>query len=54
MPRKTLASEVTTTGSALHAGTAVRMTLSPALAGSGVVFRRSDLGLEKSRRGSTM
>src|ERR1700685_1176778 len=46
MPRRTIASEVTATGTALHAGTPVRMTLSPAPAGSGVVFRRADLGRE--------
>jgi len=44
MPRRTIASEITATGTALHAGTPVRMTLSPAPAGSGVVFRRADLG----------
>jgi UDP-3-O-[3-hydroxymyristoyl] N-acetylglucosamine deacetylase len=44
MPRRTLASEVTATGTALHAGTPVAMILSPAPAGSGVVFRRADLG----------
>jgi len=46
MPRRTIASEISVTGTALHAGTAVRMTLSPALPGTGVVFRRSDLGLD--------
>jgi UDP-3-O-[3-hydroxymyristoyl] N-acetylglucosamine deacetylase len=46
MTRRTLASEITATGTALHAGVEVRMTLSPAGAGSGVVFRRSDLGAE--------
>lgn len=40
--RRTLASEITVSGIALHAGTAVTMTLSPASAGVGVVFRRSD------------
>ena len=44
MTRRTLASAVTTEGVALHTGTAVRMTLAPAEAGAGVVFRRSDLG----------
>ncbi|MBV9993175.1 MAG: UDP-3-O-[3-hydroxymyristoyl] N-acetylglucosamine deacetylase [Alphaproteobacteria bacterium] len=44
--RRTLASEVTATGTALHAGTQVAMTLSPAAAGSGVVFRRSDMGID--------
>lgn len=46
MTRRTLASEITATGTALHAGVEVRMTLSPADAGSGIVFRRSDLGAE--------
>jgi UDP-3-O-[3-hydroxymyristoyl] N-acetylglucosamine deacetylase len=40
--RRTLAREIKTTGIALHAGTAVTMTLSPASAGVGVVFRRGD------------
>ncbi|MBU6444994.1 MAG: UDP-3-O-[3-hydroxymyristoyl] N-acetylglucosamine deacetylase [Alphaproteobacteria bacterium] len=44
MTRRTLASAVTAQGVALHAGTAVRMTLAPAEAGAGIVFRRSDLG----------
>jgi UDP-3-O-[3-hydroxymyristoyl] N-acetylglucosamine deacetylase len=42
--RHTIAREVRATGTALHAGTAVAMTLSPACAGQGVVFRRADLG----------
>jgi UDP-3-O-[3-hydroxymyristoyl] N-acetylglucosamine deacetylase len=42
--RRTLANEVSIDGVALHAGRIVRMTLAPASAGSGVVFRRSDLG----------
>lgn len=42
--RTTIAREITATGIALHAGTAVTMTLSPAAAGQGVVFRRADLG----------
>ena len=46
MPRRTIASEVSVTGTALHAGGTVRMTLSPALPGTGVLFRRSDLGLD--------
>lgn len=44
MGRRTLASPVSTEGIALHAGSRVRMTLEPTLPGSGVVFRRSDLG----------
>jgi UDP-3-O-[3-hydroxymyristoyl] N-acetylglucosamine deacetylase len=50
MPRRTIASEISVTGTALHAGTAVRMTLSPALPGTGVLFRRSDLGREVPAR----
>ncbi|MBV8976454.1 MAG: UDP-3-O-[3-hydroxymyristoyl] N-acetylglucosamine deacetylase [Alphaproteobacteria bacterium] len=46
MPRRTLATEITAAGTALHAGTAVRMTLAPAAAGSGIMFRRSDLGVD--------
>jgi UDP-3-O-[3-hydroxymyristoyl] N-acetylglucosamine deacetylase len=44
MNRRTLAKEVTAQGVALHAGTPVRMTLSPAEPNTGIVFRRSDLG----------
>jgi UDP-3-O-[3-hydroxymyristoyl] N-acetylglucosamine deacetylase len=44
MPLTTLASEITVEGTALHAGGTVRMTLSPAPSGSGIVFRRDDLG----------
>jgi UDP-3-O-[3-hydroxymyristoyl] N-acetylglucosamine deacetylase len=42
--RRTVAREVSAEGIALHSGVNVRMTLAPAPAGSGVVFRRSDLG----------
>src|ERR1700744_3813315 len=44
MTRKTIASEIGVTGTALHAGGSVCMTLLPAPSGLGVVFRRSDLG----------
>lgn len=44
MGRRTLASPVSTEGIALHAGSRVCITLAPAPPGSGVVFRRSDLG----------
>jgi len=40
--RTTLAREIKTEGTALHAGVPVAMTLSPAKAGSGILFRRSD------------
>jgi UDP-3-O-[3-hydroxymyristoyl] N-acetylglucosamine deacetylase len=43
MNRSTIASPVTVTGTALHAGVAVTMTLAPRAAGEGVVFRRADL-----------
>ena len=43
-PRQTLARPVSATGTALHAGVTVQMTLSPAPAGQGVLFRRADLG----------
>jgi UDP-3-O-[3-hydroxymyristoyl] N-acetylglucosamine deacetylase len=42
--RKTLAREISVTGTALHAGVPVRMTLSPAAPGAGIAFRRADLG----------
>jgi UDP-3-O-[3-hydroxymyristoyl] N-acetylglucosamine deacetylase len=45
-PRRTIAQPVTATGTALHAGVPVTMTLSPAASGSGIVFRRADLGAE--------
>jgi UDP-3-O-[3-hydroxymyristoyl] N-acetylglucosamine deacetylase len=44
MPRRTISREVHVEGVALHAGSTIRMTLSPAQSGRGVVFRRSDLG----------
>ena len=43
MTRRTLAKSVTTEGTALHAGTKVHMTLAPAGADTGIVFRRADL-----------
>lgn len=42
--RRTLAREISVEGVALHAGTTIRMTLAPAEAGTGVLFRRRDLG----------
>lgn len=42
--RKTIAREIQKSGTALHAGGNVKMTLSPAASNTGVVFRRSDLG----------
>jgi UDP-3-O-[3-hydroxymyristoyl] N-acetylglucosamine deacetylase len=40
--RNTLSRDLTVSGTALHAGTPVTMTLSPAPVGQGVIFRRSD------------
>jgi UDP-3-O-[3-hydroxymyristoyl] N-acetylglucosamine deacetylase len=42
--RTTLASDLIISGTALHAGVPVTMTLSPAPAGQGILFRRSDKG----------
>ena len=42
--RNTLARETSLSGIALHAGVRVHMTLSPAVPGQGVAFRRSDRG----------
>ncbi len=44
--RRTLAQEIRTTGTALHAGVPVTMTLSPAPVGQGIVFRRADLSVD--------
>ena len=49
-PRRTVAHPVTATGTALHAGVPVSMTLSPAASGSGIVFRRADLGVDIAAR----
>ncbi|HET7086539.1 MAG TPA: UDP-3-O-acyl-N-acetylglucosamine deacetylase [Rhizomicrobium sp.] len=49
-PRRTIAHPVTVTGTALHAGVPVTMTLSPGKSGGGVVFRRADLGVEIAAR----
>jgi UDP-3-O-[3-hydroxymyristoyl] N-acetylglucosamine deacetylase len=45
-PRRTLSHPVTASGTALHSGVPVTMTLSPAAAGSGIVFRRADLNVD--------
>ena len=42
MARRTIASEISVAGIALHAGSVVNLTLSPAPSGCGVFFRRSD------------
>jgi UDP-3-O-[3-hydroxymyristoyl] N-acetylglucosamine deacetylase/3-hydroxyacyl-[acyl-carrier-protein] dehydratase len=44
MKQRTLAREVSIQGNALHTGENVTLTLKPAAAGSGIVFRRIDLG----------
>jgi UDP-3-O-[3-hydroxymyristoyl] N-acetylglucosamine deacetylase len=41
--RRTIAKEIRAEGVALHAGQIVHMTLAPAAAGTGIVFRREDL-----------
>jgi UDP-3-O-[3-hydroxymyristoyl] N-acetylglucosamine deacetylase len=46
MTRKTIATEISTQGAALHAGGTVKMTLSPAPSGRGIVFRRADANRE--------
>ena len=43
MNRATIARETVATGIALHAGTSVAMTLSPAPPGAGVIFERDDV-----------
>jgi len=48
--RRTIAHAVTVSGTALHAGVPVTMTLSPAAAGQGVVFRRADLKVDVPAR----
>lgn len=44
--RRTIAHQVRATGTALHAGVPVTMFLSPLPSGSGIVFRRADLGVD--------
>jgi UDP-3-O-[3-hydroxymyristoyl] N-acetylglucosamine deacetylase len=48
--RLTLARAITVTGTALHAGVPVTMTVAPAASGSGIVFRRADLNVDISAR----
>ena len=43
MKQRTLAREVSIQGSALHTGEAVTLTMKPAPAGTGIVFKRTDL-----------
>jgi len=44
--RRTIAHEVAASGIALHSGVPVTMRLSPAPSGHGIVFRRSDIGVD--------
>ena len=44
--QKTLKSEIGCVGTALHSGARVALTLRPAPAGTGIVFHRSDLGID--------
>jgi UDP-3-O-[3-hydroxymyristoyl] N-acetylglucosamine deacetylase len=44
MTRRTIVEEVSASGTALHEGVTVNMTLGPASPGHGVVFRRADQG----------
>jgi UDP-3-O-[3-hydroxymyristoyl] N-acetylglucosamine deacetylase len=46
MSRRTIAKSVNVTGVALHSGREATMILAPAPPGSGIVFRRGDLGVE--------
>jgi UDP-3-O-[3-hydroxymyristoyl] N-acetylglucosamine deacetylase len=46
MLRRTIARETQVTGTALHAGLPVTMTLSPAESGTGILFRRADLKVD--------
>lgn len=50
MPRQTLSRPVSAEGIALHAGDRVRMSLRPAPPGTGIVFRRLDLGCDIAAR----
>jgi UDP-3-O-[3-hydroxymyristoyl] N-acetylglucosamine deacetylase/3-hydroxyacyl-[acyl-carrier-protein] dehydratase len=43
MKQRTLAREVSIKGNALHTGDAVTLTMKPATAGQGIIFRRTDL-----------
>lgn len=45
-PRRTLKAAISAVGRGLHSGTDVSMVLCPAETGTGIVFRRTDLGLD--------
>jgi UDP-3-O-[3-hydroxymyristoyl] N-acetylglucosamine deacetylase len=44
--RRTISHDIVASGTALHSGVPVTMHLSPAASGSGIVFRRTDLGVD--------
>lgn len=46
----TLASAISAVGTGLHSGARVRITLAPAPSGSGITFRREDLGIDLPAR----
>ena len=46
MSRRTIARHISVEGTALHAGIAVDMVLYPAEVGTGIIFRRGDLGVD--------
>jgi UDP-3-O-[3-hydroxymyristoyl] N-acetylglucosamine deacetylase len=48
--RRTLASSIGCVGVGLHSGRRVALTLRPASAGTGIVFRRTDLGIDIAAR----
>lgn len=45
-PRRTLKAAISAVGRGLHSGAAVTMALKPAEMGAGIIFRRTDLGLD--------
>jgi len=49
-PRRTLKAAIDCVGVGLHSGAEVRMRLAPAAAGVGIVFRRTDLGVDVPAR----
>lgn len=46
LPQRSLKTAIDCVGIALHSGVRVAMTLSPAASGTGIVFRRRDLGID--------
>lgn len=49
-PRRTLRAAISAVGRGLHSGSQVTMALKPAETGAGIVFRRTDLGLDVPAR----